>query len=66
MVIVSGCASEGLGGGDYSRGQVRGEQTVRMGVVEQVRQVKIDGTRSAACGSNRAIDGISSTGCGCQ
>ncbi len=40
--LVAGCASPGLGGGDYSRSQVRGEQTVRLGVVESVRDVTID------------------------
>lgn len=39
---LAGCASPGLGGGDYSRSQVRGEQTVRLGVVESVRDVVID------------------------
>lgn len=41
-VLVTGCASPGVGGGDYSRGQVRGEQSVRLGVVEGVRDVVID------------------------
>ena len=46
IATVAGCATSGLGGGDYSRGQTRGEQSVRLGVVEQVRKVKIDGTRT--------------------
>jgi outer membrane lipoprotein SlyB len=29
-VVVAGCASPGLGGGNYSRGQARGEQSVRL------------------------------------
>lgn len=41
-MLVAGCASPGVGGGDYSRGQVRGEQSVRLGVVEGVRDVTID------------------------
>jgi outer membrane lipoprotein SlyB len=41
-VLVAGCASPGVGGGDYTRGQVRGEQSVRLGVVEGVRDVVID------------------------
>lgn len=41
-MLVTGCASPGVGGGDYSRGQVRGEQSVRLGVVEGVRDVVID------------------------
>lgn len=32
LMAAAGCASEGLGGGDYTRTQTRGEQTVRMGV----------------------------------
>jgi len=40
--LVAGCASPGLGGGNYTRSQVRGEQTVRLGVVESVRDVVID------------------------
>jgi outer membrane lipoprotein SlyB len=40
--VLAGCAMPGLGGGNYTRGQVRGEQTVRMGVVETVRDVVID------------------------
>ncbi|MBL8520193.1 MAG: glycine zipper 2TM domain-containing protein [Betaproteobacteria bacterium] len=42
VVGVSGCAAPGLGGGNYSRAQVRGEQSVRLGVVEGVRDVVID------------------------
>jgi outer membrane lipoprotein SlyB len=44
--VVSGCAGPGLGGGSYSREQARREQTVRMGHVESVREVKLEGTRS--------------------
>ena len=40
--MMAGCAMPGLGGGDYTRSQVRGEQTVRLGVVETVRDVVID------------------------
>lgn len=49
---LAGCAMPGLGGGNYTRAQVRGEQTVRLGVVESVRNVTIDardtGTGTAA------------------
>ena len=44
-VTLSACAS-GLGGGSYSREQARREQSVRLGVVESVREVQIEGTRS--------------------
>ena len=40
--MLVGCAQPGLGGGNYTRGQVRGEQTVRVGTVEAVRDVVID------------------------
>jgi outer membrane lipoprotein SlyB len=45
-VVVAGCASPGLGGGNYSRGQARGEQTVRLGTVEAVRDVTIDASNT--------------------
>jgi outer membrane lipoprotein SlyB len=40
--LLAGCAQPGLGGGNYTRSQVRGEQTVRLGMVESVRDVVID------------------------
>jgi len=43
--FVSGCASTSSGS-VYSSGQARREQTVRMGVVESVRQVSIEGSKS--------------------
>lgn len=45
VVVVEGCAP-GMGSGTYSREQARREQSVRMGVVESVREVQIEGTRS--------------------
>lgn len=45
-VLLSGCPA-GLGSKDYSREQTRTEQKVEMGVVEVVRMVKIEGTKSA-------------------
>ena len=45
VVLLSGCAS-GVGSGDYERVQTRGVQEVQMGVVESVREVKIEGTKS--------------------
>jgi len=43
--LLSACAG-GLGSGDYSREQARGVQEVQMGVVEALREVKIEGTKS--------------------
>ena len=46
VVTLAGCAGGGQSGSAYSRSQTRGEMTVRMGVVESVRQVTIEGTQS--------------------
>ena len=43
--LIGGCASTSSGS-VYSGGQARQEQTVRMGVVESVRQVSIEGSKS--------------------
>ncbi len=40
--LLAGCASPGMGGGNYTRSQTRGEMHVRLGVVESVRDVVID------------------------
>lgn len=45
VTLVSGCAPS-MSGGAYTRDQARKEQNVRLGVVESVRQVQIEGTRS--------------------
>ena len=57
--MLAGCAAPGLGGGNYNRAQVRGEQTVRLGVVENVRDVAID-ARDTGTGTlaGAAIGGI--------
>lgn len=44
-LFIAGCAP-GLGGGSYTRDEARREQNVRMGMVESVRPVQIEGTRS--------------------
>ncbi len=41
-MVIAGCASPGVGGGNYARAQTRGEQSVRLGTVESVRDVIID------------------------
>jgi len=45
ILLVSACAS-GVGGGAYSREQTRTVQEVQMGVVEAIREVQIEGTKS--------------------
>src|SRR5688500_13316873 len=54
--VLTGCAP-GLGGSSYSREQARREQTVRMGVVESVREVKLEGTRSGVGPAAGAVVG---------
>jgi outer membrane lipoprotein SlyB len=44
--VLAGCAVSGQGSRDYTRGQARGEMTVRLGVVESVRDVKIEASRN--------------------
>ncbi|MGZ5119360.1 MAG: hypothetical protein ACXWCY_01300 [Burkholderiales bacterium] len=55
--VLSGCAAPGLGSGSYSREQARREQTVRMGYVESVREVKLEGTRTGVGAGAGAIGG---------
>jgi outer membrane lipoprotein SlyB len=40
---LAGCAAPSSSGSVYSSGQARQEQTVRMGVVESVREVQLEG-----------------------
>lgn len=44
-VLVAGCASSNSGS-VYSRDEARRTQTVRMGIVESVRTVQIEGTKT--------------------
>ena len=57
VTVLTGCAGPGLGGGSYSREQARREQTVRLGHVESVREVKLEGTRSGIGPGAGAIAG---------
>ena len=59
LAMLAGCAQPGLGGGNYTRGQVRGEQMVRFGLVESVRDVVID-ARDTGTGTlaGAAIGGV--------
>lgn len=65
IITLNGCASPSLSGSAYSRDQARQEQSVRTGVVESVRQVQIEGTRSgigAAAGG--AVGGVAGSSVG--
>lgn len=55
-MLLGGCAPR-LSGDVYSRDQARREHTVRMGVVESVREVQIEGTRSGVGPTAGAVIG---------
>jgi outer membrane lipoprotein SlyB len=55
-VLLTGCPA-GLGSKDYTREQTRTEQRVEMGVVESVRLVKIEGTKTAVGPAAGAVVG---------
>jgi outer membrane lipoprotein SlyB len=56
--LFAGCAG-GLGGKDYSRDQARTVQTVQMGIVESVRDVNIEGTKTpVGAGAGAVVGGV--------
>lgn len=57
VVALAGCATGSSSGGVYSRSQTRQEQTVRMGVVESVRQVTIEGEKGPVGAVTGAVVG---------
>lgn len=58
LVGLGGCAS-GTGSKDYSRAQTRGVQEVQMGVVESVREVNIEGTKTPiGAGAGAVVGGV--------
>ncbi|MDM7857336.1 glycine zipper domain-containing protein [Thiopseudomonas acetoxidans] len=62
--LVSGCASK-LSGESYSRDEARQVQTVRMGTIESLRPVKIEGTKTPiGAGTGAVIGGIAGSGVG--
>jgi outer membrane lipoprotein SlyB len=57
-LLLSACAG-GLGSGDYARTQTRGVQEVQMGMVESVREVRIEGTKSGVgTGAGAVVGGV--------
>lgn len=54
-LMLAACASQS--GSSYSRTQTRSEQTVRLGVVESVRSVTIEGTQSGVGAATGAVVG---------
>jgi len=64
VAVLGGCASS-MSGGAYSRSQARQVQEVQMGVVESVRHVKIEGTKSpVGTGAGAVIGGIAGSNVG--
>ncbi|GAB4168316.1 MAG: glycine zipper 2TM domain-containing protein [Rhodocyclaceae bacterium] len=62
--IAAGCAA-GRGGADYSRSQTRQEMNVRMGVVESVRTVRIEGTKTpVGTGAGAVVGGVAGSNVG--
>jgi outer membrane lipoprotein SlyB len=63
-VLLVGCAGSQSGAG-YSRSQTRGEMSVRLGVVESVRNVTIEGTQSGVGAvAGGAVGGIAGSNVG--
>ncbi|HEY3325674.1 MAG TPA: glycine zipper 2TM domain-containing protein [Novimethylophilus sp.] len=62
--LIAGCASSNSGD-VYTREQTRQVQTVKMGVVESVRMVKIEGTKSAVgTVAGAAVGGVAGSSVG--
>lgn len=58
VIALAGCAS-GTGGKDYSRAQTRSAQEVQMGIVESVRTVNIEGTKTPiGAGAGAVVGGV--------
>lgn len=55
-LALAGCATSNSGSA-YTRDQARQEMTVRMGVVESVREVRIEGTKTPIGGAAGAVVG---------
>lgn len=65
VLLAGGCATSSNSGSVYSSSQTRGEQTVRLGVVDSVRQVNIEGTKSpVGVIAGGAIGGIAGSNIG--
>jgi outer membrane lipoprotein SlyB len=57
-LLLAGCPA-GVGGKDYSRSQARSVQEVQMGVVDSVREVLIEGTKTPiGAGAGAVVGGV--------
>lgn len=63
-LLLGGCASS-LTGDTYSRDEARAVQTVRLGTIESLRPVKIEGTKTPiGAGAGAVIGGVAGSGVG--
>ena len=63
-IVLAGCAGS-QSGSAYSRSQTRGEMHVRMGIIESVRTVTIEGTQSGVgAGAGAIVGGIAGSNVG--
>ncbi|WP_439859208.1 hypothetical protein [Pseudomonas sp. MBLB4136] len=63
-LALGGCASS-LTGDTYSRAEARTVQTVRMGTIESLRPVKIEGTKTPiGAGAGAVVGGVAGSGVG--
>lgn len=61
---LTGCASN-LGGDTYSRAEARTVQTVRMGTIESLRPVRIEGTKTPiGAGAGAIVGGVAGSSVG--
>ncbi|AXO62600.1 MULTISPECIES: membrane protein [Pseudomonadaceae] len=64
VLALGGCQSS-LTGDTYSRDEARAVQTVRMGTIESLRPVKIEGTKTPiGAGAGAVVGGIGGSGLG--
>ncbi|MBH3337870.1 MULTISPECIES: hypothetical protein [unclassified Pseudomonas] len=64
LLALGGCQSS-LTGDTYSRDEARAVQTVRMGTIESLRPVKIEGTKTpVGAGAGAVVGGIGGSGLG--
>lgn len=64
VVALGGCASS-KSSNVYTRNQARGEMTVRLGVVESVREVTMEGTKSGVGSlAGAAVGGVAGSNLG--
>jgi outer membrane lipoprotein SlyB len=65
VLLTTGCATSSSSGSVYSSGQTRNEQTVRLGTVESVREVTIEGQRGpVGAVAGGAVGGIAGSNVG--